>query len=63
MTREEAERIVAFLKERYPTAEINVTRILGGVNVEVRTNGSTMRAIIGSERSAILAVLRTTPKP
>jgi hypothetical protein len=58
MTREEAARIAAFLRQRYPACNVRVTRVFGGLRVEVHGGGSSLFAVIGSERSPVLAALK-----
>jgi hypothetical protein len=58
MNREQAERVEAELKERFPAAEVDVVRTSGGaLRVEIHSPGSTTIAEIETERSAFLVAL------
>lgn len=61
MTQDEADRVEAWLRDRFPTAEIDVARTSGAaLHIEVRTPGSTTIAEIGTEHSAFLVALDMT---
>jgi hypothetical protein len=57
MTREEAARVTALLRERFPGRDVHVTRVFGGARLEIRGDGSNLFAVIGSEHSALLAAM------
>jgi hypothetical protein len=63
MTREQAAQVTALLQARYPDANITVTRIPGGLHIEVHAGDSSLFAVIGSEDSPLLAALRAFPGP
>ncbi len=57
MNRETAKRIETQLRGRFPDGDIEVTRVPGGLLIEVHTEGSTLRADIGDGHSALFAAL------
>lgn len=67
MTGEEAARVAASLRQRHPGWDVRVTRLFGGLQVEIRAQGSSLFAVIGSEHSVVLAALEasleTAPVP
>jgi hypothetical protein len=57
-----AAKVARLFQARYPASEVTVTRVRGGLRVEVQGNGSTIVAVVGDhERSAILAALTDAP--
>jgi hypothetical protein len=50
-----AEQVTELFETRYPECEVTVKRIFGGLQIEVHGEGSTIVAVVGDERSAILA--------
>jgi hypothetical protein len=58
MTREAAARVAALLRERYPTGDVRVKRVFGGLHVEVHYGNSSLFAVISSENSPVLNALK-----
>lgn len=51
-----ASRVAALVEERYPGRDVMVKPVDGGLQIEVRGNGSSIIAIVGDhEHSVILA--------
>lgn len=62
MTREEAARITATLRRRYPCWEVRTARLIGGLQVEIHADSFSLFAVIDSEHSVILAALGIAPE-
>jgi hypothetical protein len=62
MTRQEAARVAALLRAWYPDGGVTVTRIPDGLRVEVHAHDGSLFAVIGSEHSAFISALGTTPE-
>jgi hypothetical protein len=60
MTREAAARVAALLRERYPAGDVRVTRVFGGLHVEVHYDNTSLFAVITSENSPVLSALKGT---
>jgi hypothetical protein len=64
MTLPSASRVAELLRARYPDGDIDVMREPDSLRVEVHPgNGSSLFAVIGDERSLLLAVLGASPDP
>jgi hypothetical protein len=61
-SREQAQRIEALLRARYPEADVDVMRVFGGLRVEIISPGDSTVAIIGTEYSALLAAWHVPPE-
>jgi len=63
MNRQSAEQVETLLRQRFPSADVSVTRQPGGLLIEVYADASSLHAITGDEHSIVLAVLGATPEP
>jgi len=63
MNRQAAERVETLLRQRFPSADVSVTRQPGGLLIEVYADAFSLHAITGDEHSIVLAVLGATPEP
>jgi hypothetical protein len=61
-----ASQVAALLRARYPDGDIDVTREDDCLRIEVhhgRDRASSLIAVIGDERSLLLAALHASPEP